>query len=177
MHTVGWGGMGGESAHLPHRQIFEKLVNKNAIKPKIGGPPWQFFLKALTPPRDFGKNFKYPPPPFWIFLCIYVWVKKLYVYNLNSTKITKIFVSFQVWKLFRVSFLPETFNWFVSCDCKLRGGTSSDHLNGGGNEIIIILIRGACKHTSTERKCLKFDIITSREAWKILRQKENVWIF
>jgi hypothetical protein len=23
----------------PPRQIFEKLVNKNAIKPKIGGPP------------------------------------------------------------------------------------------------------------------------------------------
>ncbi len=31
-------------------------------------PPWQFFLKPLTPPREFGKIFKYPPP--WIFnLC------------------------------------------------------------------------------------------------------------
>jgi hypothetical protein len=46
------------------RQIFKKLVNKNAIKPKIGGPPWQFFLKPMTPPpRDFGENFKYPHPP------------------------------------------------------------------------------------------------------------------
>jgi hypothetical protein len=35
-------------------------VNKNAIKPEIGGP-WKFFLKASTPPRIFGKNFRYPP--------------------------------------------------------------------------------------------------------------------
>jgi hypothetical protein len=49
----------------PPRQIFEKLVNKNAIKPKIDGPPWQFFLKPLTLLRDFGKIFKYTPP--WIF--------------------------------------------------------------------------------------------------------------
>ena len=39
----------------PPRQIFEKLVNKNAIKHKIGAPPrgggpWQFFLKPLSPP-------------------------------------------------------------------------------------------------------------------------------
>ncbi len=34
----------------PPRQIFEKLVNKNAIKRKIGGPPWQYFLKPLTLP-------------------------------------------------------------------------------------------------------------------------------
>ncbi len=49
----------------PPRQIFEKLVNKNAIKRKIGGLPWQFFLKPLTPPRNFGKNIPYPLP--WIF--------------------------------------------------------------------------------------------------------------
>jgi hypothetical protein len=28
---------------------FKTLVNKNAIKPEIGGLPWQFFLKSLTP--------------------------------------------------------------------------------------------------------------------------------
>ena len=55
---------GGMKQHPP-RQIFEKLVNKNAIKCKIGGPPWQFFLKPLTPPRNFDKNIPYPLP--WIF--------------------------------------------------------------------------------------------------------------
>jgi hypothetical protein len=48
----------------PPRQILEKLVNKNAIKPKIGGPPLVIFPETFDPPRDFGKNFKYPP---WIF--------------------------------------------------------------------------------------------------------------
>jgi hypothetical protein len=47
----------------PPRHIFEKLVNKNAIKPKIGGPPLAIFPETLDPLRDFGKNFKYPPPP------------------------------------------------------------------------------------------------------------------
>jgi hypothetical protein len=28
--------------HPPPKQIFEKLVNKNAIKPIIGGPPGNF---------------------------------------------------------------------------------------------------------------------------------------
>jgi hypothetical protein len=55
----------------PPRQIFKKLVNKNAKKCKIGGPPWQFLLKPLTPPRDFGKNFKYPPPLDFQPVCIY----------------------------------------------------------------------------------------------------------
>jgi hypothetical protein len=51
----------------PPRQIYEKLVNKNAIKPKIGGTPQAIFPETLDPPppRDFGKNFKYPPS--WIF--------------------------------------------------------------------------------------------------------------
>jgi hypothetical protein len=44
----------------PLRQIFEKLVNKNAIKRKIGGPPLAIFPETLDPPRDFGKNFKTP---------------------------------------------------------------------------------------------------------------------
>ncbi len=33
----------------PPQANFKTLVNKNAIKPEIGGPPWHFFLKALTP--------------------------------------------------------------------------------------------------------------------------------
>ncbi len=48
------GGKGGERGVKQHPplptppQIFEKLVNKNAIKRKIGGPPLQFFLTPLT---------------------------------------------------------------------------------------------------------------------------------
>jgi hypothetical protein len=36
----------------PPRQIFEKLVNKNAIKVKlkIGGPPLAIFPETLDPP-------------------------------------------------------------------------------------------------------------------------------
>jgi hypothetical protein len=44
---------------------FKTLVNKNAIKPKIRGPPLAIFPESLNPPRDFGKNFRYPLP--WIF--------------------------------------------------------------------------------------------------------------
>jgi hypothetical protein len=67
MHTGGSEGGEGGMKQYPPRQIFEKLVNKNAIKvkPKIAGPPRQFFLKPLTPPRNFGKNIPYPLP--WIF--------------------------------------------------------------------------------------------------------------
>jgi hypothetical protein len=41
----------------PHRQIFEKLVNKNEIKPKIRA----IFPESLDPSRDFGKNIRYSP--------------------------------------------------------------------------------------------------------------------
>jgi hypothetical protein len=57
-------GVRGVRQHPP-RQIFEKLVNKNAIKPKIGGPPQAIFPESLDPPRNFGKNIPYPLP--WIF--------------------------------------------------------------------------------------------------------------
>ncbi len=60
----GKGGRGGMKQHPP-RQIFEKLVNKNAIKRKIGGPPLAIFPETLDPPRNFGKNIPYPLP--WIF--------------------------------------------------------------------------------------------------------------
>jgi hypothetical protein len=50
----------------PSRQLFEKLVNKNAIKvikPKIGDHPGNFLLQALTPIlRVFGNNMSYPTP-------------------------------------------------------------------------------------------------------------------
>jgi hypothetical protein len=66
MHTGGVRGEGGMKQHPP-RQIFEKLVNKNAIKRKIGGPPLAIFPETLDPPppRNFGKNIPYPLP--WIF--------------------------------------------------------------------------------------------------------------
>jgi hypothetical protein len=62
-HREGGGGRGKGDETAPPRQIFEKLVNKNAIKPKIGGPPGNFVLEALNPP-GFWKNLSYPP---WIF--------------------------------------------------------------------------------------------------------------
>jgi hypothetical protein len=63
-HRGGKGGRGGVKQHPP-RQIFEKLVNKNAIKRKIGGPPWQFFLKPLTPPLGIlAKTSRTPSPGF-----------------------------------------------------------------------------------------------------------------
>jgi hypothetical protein len=49
----------GEGKHMIPQANFKRLVNKNAIKPEIGGPPWQFFLKTLTP-SEMGKNFIYP---------------------------------------------------------------------------------------------------------------------
>ncbi len=71
-------------APMGGQHLFEKLVNKNAIKPKTGGPPppWQFFLKALTPPRDFGKNFKYTLP-WTVNPCA-----SMYKSNIHSREIT-----------------------------------------------------------------------------------------
>ena len=73
MHT-GRGGKGGEGGMKQHppRQIFKKLVNKNAIKRKIGVPPWQFFLKPLTPPQEFWQKHPVPPPLDFQPVCIYV---------------------------------------------------------------------------------------------------------
>jgi hypothetical protein len=39
-------------------------VNKNAINAEIGGPPWQFFLKALTPLGILAKTSGTPSPGF-----------------------------------------------------------------------------------------------------------------
>jgi hypothetical protein len=57
------GGRGGMKQH-PLRQIFEKLVNKNAIKRKIGGPPLAIFPETLDPPLEIlAKTSRTPPPP------------------------------------------------------------------------------------------------------------------
>ena len=51
--------------HSTPMQIFKKLVDKGAIKPKIRDPPpCNFIWNALTP-RNFGKNLSYPL--LWIF--------------------------------------------------------------------------------------------------------------
>jgi hypothetical protein len=66
MHTGGVRGEGGMKQH-PTRQIFEKLVNKNAINRKIGGPPLAFFPETLDPPPlgILAKTSSTQPP--WIF--------------------------------------------------------------------------------------------------------------
>ena len=49
----------------PLRQIFEKLVNKNAIKRKIGGPPLAIFPETLDPPLGIlAKTSRTPSPGF-----------------------------------------------------------------------------------------------------------------
>jgi len=62
--TQGPGGKGEGKYRTPHAN-FKTLNLKNAIKPKTGGPPWQFFLKALTPLGICAKTLGTPLP--WIF--------------------------------------------------------------------------------------------------------------
>ena len=54
------------------RQIFKKLANKNAIKPKIWEPPQQFCPKSLDPQ---------PPGAPWIFNRAHQW--RLFKMNLT----------------------------------------------------------------------------------------------
>jgi hypothetical protein len=54
-------GAGGRVNIGPHQANFKTLVNKNAIKPEIGGPLWQFSLKASTPP-GFWQKLELPRP-------------------------------------------------------------------------------------------------------------------
>jgi hypothetical protein len=54
LHTGGERGKGDEAEF--HRKFFEKLVNKNAIKPKI------IFPKSLDPQRFWLKFALHPPP-------------------------------------------------------------------------------------------------------------------
>jgi hypothetical protein len=67
MHAGGGGGVRGEGVYetAPPRQIFEKLVNKKAIKPKIGGPPLAIFPETLDPPLGIlAKTSRTPFPGF-----------------------------------------------------------------------------------------------------------------
>jgi hypothetical protein len=80
-HRGGKGGGRYETA--PPRQIFEKLVNKNAIKRKIGGPPLAIFPETLDPLLGIlAKTSSTPSPPLdFQPVCIYdcqstVWDKK-----------------------------------------------------------------------------------------------------
>jgi hypothetical protein len=56
---------------VPPQANFKTLVNKNAIKPEIGGTPQATFPESLDPPRDFGKKHQVPPPLDFQPVCIY----------------------------------------------------------------------------------------------------------
>ncbi len=77
MHTVLVGGKGGigegkyRTPAPPPQANFKTLVNKNTIKPEIRRPPWQFFLKALTP-QGLQQKLQVPPPLDFQPVCIYV---------------------------------------------------------------------------------------------------------
>jgi len=46
---------------VPPQANLKTLVNKNAINPKIGGPPQAIFPESFDSPRDFGKKHQVPP--------------------------------------------------------------------------------------------------------------------
>ncbi len=68
------------------RQIFKKLINKNAIKPKIGGPPpRQFFLKPLTPPPlGILAKTSSPPPGFSARVHLWLCVVSIHPISIHS---------------------------------------------------------------------------------------------
>jgi hypothetical protein len=55
----------------PPRQIFKKLVNKNAIKHKIGGPPLAIFPETLDPSLGILAKTSRTPPLDFQPVCIY----------------------------------------------------------------------------------------------------------
>ncbi len=59
--TRGGGGIRGYYKGQP-KQIFEKFVKKNAIKPKIVYPPWDFVQKPLTHQMIWAKIWATPSP-------------------------------------------------------------------------------------------------------------------
>ena len=96
MHTGEGKGGGGYETAPPPRQIFEKLVNKNAIKCKIGGPPWQFFLKPLTPLGILTKTSRTPSPGFStrVHLCACTLQEQFKtIFRISSFYLKKIFVT------------------------------------------------------------------------------------
>ncbi len=63
MHTGEWSGWNSNPlANFQKKKTKTCKLKYNKTKNK--GTRWQFSLKALTPPRDFGKNFSYPLPGF-----------------------------------------------------------------------------------------------------------------
>jgi len=48
----------------PPQANFKTLVNKNAIKPKIGGPPLAIFPESLDPLGILAKTSGTPSPEF-----------------------------------------------------------------------------------------------------------------
>ncbi len=70
MHTGRWGAGRWGIRKGPPFQIFKKLVNKNAMTPKVWDPPGKLVQKAFDLPRDFGKNLSYPLP--WIINSVQV---------------------------------------------------------------------------------------------------------
>jgi hypothetical protein len=58
-------GGGGRVNIIPPSGKFQNTFNKNAIKPKIGGPTQAIFPGSLDPLGILAKNIRYPLP--WIF--------------------------------------------------------------------------------------------------------------
>jgi hypothetical protein len=61
----GGGGKGTGKYRSPPRANFKTLVNKNAIKPEIGGPPQAIFPESLDPPPrllEFWQKLQGPRP-------------------------------------------------------------------------------------------------------------------
>jgi hypothetical protein len=56
----------------PLQENFERLVNKNAMKQKIGGYPWQFCPESLIPSQGVWQKYELPRPQDFQPACIYV---------------------------------------------------------------------------------------------------------
>jgi hypothetical protein len=62
----------------PPRQIFEKLINKNAIKRKIGVPPLAIFPETLDPPLGIlAKTSRTPSPGFSTRVHLWIVIKNI----------------------------------------------------------------------------------------------------
>jgi hypothetical protein len=69
---------------------FKTLVNKNAIKHKIGA----IFPESLDPPRDFSKKHQAPPPLDFQPMCIYVLLFKHLVLHISLREL--VYESFRI---------------------------------------------------------------------------------
>ncbi len=80
-----------EGRHWTPKANFKRLVNRNTIKPKLGRPPWQFFLEALPPPHPAGfwQKFKIPSPLDFRLVCISAVLINFYLNKLADTRSMK----------------------------------------------------------------------------------------